>query len=69
MEILVLGRIPEEDRFIATCGNCTSQLRAQRSELTNWDSMYPGEPSYYGAPCPVCSDSVTTWVKEPPQAR
>lgn len=68
MEVIVRGKTPQEVLFTAKCECCSSVLRAKRAELEFFVPFIPrpGESdSYYSAECPVCFESVTSWMEEP----
>lgn len=61
MEILERGKLPSEQVYVCTCGSCKSKLRFTQSEATVHYDQRDGD--YVWVKCPVCSSTITHYVK------
>lgn len=52
MEIIVRGKLPEEDEYEATCYRCRTVFRFQRVEARYVSDQREGD--YLSIACPVC---------------
>ena len=58
MEIIKLGKIPEEIEHFATCNNCKTEFKFLQGEAERVSDRR--NESYLRIMCPVCSYNVTT---------
>lgn len=60
MEILVRGKLPEEELFDADCLYCKTQVRFQRKEA-RYESSCRNE-SFLVITCPICGNLIYTEI-------